>query len=158
MENPRGWILEFILRTPTSRSELKTSSKSRTRRSRRRGKWDHDLFLVLMILSPEAPIKPWGSILASIPKFYLVLNSVIFKLINIYKTMKINMKLGTTECIKSISVIQNIYNSQSVALFLNCVWFFKRQLTILTLCSKFIFTCFDMKDIVKFEYFWLTFW
>ena len=57
MENPRGWILEFILRTPTSRSESKTSSKSRTRRSRRRRMWDHDLFLVLVILSPNQALK-----------------------------------------------------------------------------------------------------
>ena len=55
MENPRGWLLEFILRTPTSRLESKTSSKSKTRRSRRRRMWEHDLFLVLVILSPEAP-------------------------------------------------------------------------------------------------------
>ena len=55
MENPRGWILEFILQTPTNWSELKTSSKSRTRRSRRRRMWDHDLFSVWVILSPEAP-------------------------------------------------------------------------------------------------------
>ena len=58
MENPRGWILEFILRTLTNRSESKTSSKSRTRRSRRRRMCDHDLFLVLVILSPEVPTKP----------------------------------------------------------------------------------------------------
>ena len=76
MENSRGWILEFILRTPTSRSESKTSSKSRTRRSQRRRMWDHDLFLALVILSPEAPTKPWDPILASIPKFYLIYTEV----------------------------------------------------------------------------------
>ena len=72
MKNPRGWILEFILRTPTSRSESKTSSKSKTPRSLRRRMWDHDLFLVLVILNPEAPTKPWGPTLASMPKFYLI--------------------------------------------------------------------------------------
>ena len=72
MDYPRGWILEFILRTSTSRSESKTSIISRTRRSRRRRMWNHDLFLVLVILSPEAPTKHWSPILVSMPKFYLM--------------------------------------------------------------------------------------
>ena len=69
MENPRGWILEFILRTPTSRLESKTSSKSKTRRSRRLRMWEHDLLLALVILSPEAPnqaLKPHIGINAEI--------------------------------------------------------------------------------------------
>ena len=91
MENPRGWILEFILRTPTSRSKSMTSSKSRTRRSRRRRIWGP--WFVLGISDPE----PWSPILASMPKFYLILSYLVFKIKikwSKYKEMNVSKTLG----------------------------------------------------------------
>ena len=99
MENPRGWILEFILRTPTSRSESKTSSKSKTRRSRRRRMWDHDLFLVLVILSPEAPY--WLQCRNSIYRRTLYHIKFLF-IFNYFANFKISL-----ESLSSITVYNN---------------------------------------------------